>query len=427
MHGPLRRAGGAGPWTAIHARMDEHLSGVGAAPLAVAFSGGGDSAALLLAAEAWAKDRGRALIALTVDHGIQAAGAAWARACADICAQRGITHRILAWTGPKPATGLPAAARAARHRLLAEAARQAGAPVILIGHTADDILEAAAMRAAGSTTPSPRPWAPSPVWPEGRGIFLLRPLIGERRAALRETLTALGETWIDDPANDDPRFARARARAAGPHEIALSDAPEVIDPVFADDGLGGLIADREALRGAPAALILKAAVCAGGGERLPRFERAVRIAAMIAGSEAFTATLAGARLIATATKVHVVREAGEAVRGGLADITLAPGMETVWDGRFAMTATRRLRVGAALGRLGQLPNAQRRALKAWPPSARAAAPVIVFEDGTLTCPILAGMPEVQAYGLAYQRLLAATGSNCDVHRALDMAKSLQAS
>ena len=283
------------------------------------------------------------------------------------------------------------------------------------------------MRAAGSTTPSPHLWSPSPVWPEGRGIFLLRPLLTERRAALRDALAALGETWIDDPANDDPRYARARVRAAGPGEMTRPEPLEAIDPIFADDGLGGLIADREALRAAPAALILKAAVCAGGGERLPRSGRAERIADLISGTRAFTATLAGARLIATATQVHVVREAGEAVRGGLAGITLAPGMETVWDGRFAITATRPLRVGPALGRLGSLPKAQRQALMAWPPSARAAAPVIVFEDGTRTCPILAGMPEVQAYGLAYQRLLAATGSICDEDRALDMAKSLQAS
>src|SRR5205085_8990913 len=73
-----------------------------------------------------------------------------------------------------------------------------------------------AMREAGATMPDPHEWAPSPAWPEGRGVFLLRPLLGVRRAAIREWLEGRGERWIDDPANEDPRFARARARRQAP-------------------------------------------------------------------------------------------------------------------------------------------------------------------------------------------------------------------
>src|SRR6185437_3124426 len=88
-----------------------------------------------------------------------------------------------------------------------------------MGHTADDLLEAAAMRTEGSTVPDPREWALSPAWPEGRGVFVLRPLLETRRAELREWLSVRGETWIDDPANEDARFARSRARSL------LSDHP----------------------------------------------------------------------------------------------------------------------------------------------------------------------------------------------------------
>ena len=46
------------------------------APLAVAFSGGGDSLALLLTARAWGEQCGRPLLALHVDHGLQPQSAA---------------------------------------------------------------------------------------------------------------------------------------------------------------------------------------------------------------------------------------------------------------------------------------------------------------------------------------------------------------
>ncbi|MFO1012819.1 MAG: tRNA lysidine(34) synthetase TilS [Caulobacteraceae bacterium] len=428
MRRALSHTAGQDPWAGAHARMDERLSRTSPAPLAVAFSGGGDSLALLLAAVAWTRRRGRALIALTVDHRLQSQGAAWATACAAICERLGVTHRTLVWTGDKPATGLPAAARTARHRLLADAAREAGAAVVLMGHTADDVFEAAAMRSAGSTTPSPRVWAPSPVWPEGRGIFLLRPLLGERRADLRQALTELGETWIDDPANDDPRYARARARAGEPEEVGADEPSGALDPIFADDGLGGLVADREAVRGAPPRLILKAAVCAGGGARLPSINRAERLADLIYGGGGFASTLAGARMIVTPDRIHLVREPGEARRGGLAELALIPGAELVWDGRFAVIAhVEGLAIGAAQGRISRLSNAERAALKAWPPAARAAAPVVLYPDGKVSCPILAESRSVQAHGLAYQRLLAATGSICDEDGVADVAKTARAS
>ncbi|HAV51500.1 MAG TPA: PP-loop family protein, partial [Brevundimonas sp.] len=53
--------------------------------------------------------------------------------------------------------------------------------------------------------------------------------------------------------------------------------------------------------------------------------------------ENFTAGLAGARLIAEAEGLTLVREAGEYRRRGEPVIDLIPGVEAVWDGRFALT------------------------------------------------------------------------------------------
>jgi tRNA(Ile)-lysidine synthase len=168
---------------------------------------------LRLAAD-WARANGRRLLALTVDHGLTPDSSAWTTFAERAARAAGADWRGLCWTGPRPATGLSAAARSARHRLIADAAREAGARVILLAHTADDIAEGEVMRAGGSTLGLLRDWSPSPVWPEGRGLMLFRPMLGAGRREVRDWLAGQGANWIDDPGNEDPRFARSRARQA---------------------------------------------------------------------------------------------------------------------------------------------------------------------------------------------------------------------
>ena len=327
--------------------LDHRLLSAHTRPVAVALSGGGDSLALLLMADAWAKRAGRNLLVLTVDHRLAPASGGWTAACAATAARLGLAFRALTWEGPKPAAGLPAAARMARHRLLADAAREAGARVILMGHTADDLAEAAHMRETGSTTPSPREWGPSPVWPQGRGLFLLRPLLSVSRGDIRDWLSARGETWIDDPANADLNYARPRARralanapaAAAP---AMDDLPADLARACGADAEGALTLSRAALRDAAFDLSRKfvaiACLCAGGGARPPARARVERLTARLTGNESFVSTLAGARITAGAARVSFAREPGEAARGGLAPLRLAAGETGVWDGRFDVRA-----------------------------------------------------------------------------------------
>ncbi|MBM3565781.1 MAG: tRNA lysidine(34) synthetase TilS, partial [Alphaproteobacteria bacterium] len=80
--------------------------------LAVAVSGGADSMALALLADAWARGKGGRIVALTVDHGLRGGSAAEAVQVAAWLAARGIEHRILPWIGAKPASAIQAKARA---------------------------------------------------------------------------------------------------------------------------------------------------------------------------------------------------------------------------------------------------------------------------------------------------------------------------
>lgn len=384
----------------VQAALDRRLDPVSRAPIAVGFSGGGDSLFLLKTVLDWARTRDRPVLALTVDHQLQPDSTRWTAEAVDKAQALGAQARALAWTGDKPATGIPAAARRARHALLATAAREAGAAVLALGHTASDIAEAAAMRAEGSTVSDPREWAPSPVWPEGREVLLLRPLLSLSRDQIREALTAQGETWLDDPANEDLRYARARARAAGAGEIAEVDTPVRPPPSFSIDLSGSIRLPRDVAASHLAAALL----CAAGTERPPRGERLDRLVQRLRSGETFTATLAGGRVEAGAD-VLVCRDAGETARGGLAPMDLAPRQTGVWDGRWEITAGEApLTVIALKGQASSLPPDQRAALASLAAPARPALPLIL-RHGAAPAPVALDGPDLAAEGGGRARLL----------------------
>ncbi len=425
-------------WLAVaHAALTEHLSADVPSPVCVAFSGGGDSLALLHLAKAWGRSAGRSIVALTVDHSLNAQSADWTAAAAVAAARLGVDWRGLVWSGEKPKRGLPAAARAARHALLAAAARDLGACVILLGHTADDVAESALIRADTPGHGRLRPWAPSPAWPEGRGVFLLRPLLGARRGDLRSWLSAQGLGWLDDPANTDPRFARSRARAdlanseQGVEGRAISDADDSVQRLSGGVEAtwdGRLILSRQALMRAPPnttrRVVSAALVCAGGGARPPRGESLNRLLRAIASGADFASTLAGARLTAVQgdDAIGVGRDVGERARNGLAPIWLAPGQTGVFDGRFEVLAERApVQVMTLAGLIGRLGRADRGRLSAIPAWARGALPIAMEESGVVRLPAPFGDGPAALRCLVRQRFLAACGGFC---REAELATSL---
>jgi len=374
--------------------------------VALALSGGGDSMALLAVAADWAREHGRRLLALTVDHQLNPDSQDWTAFASGAARAAGADWLGLSWEGPKPAAGLPAAARAARHRLIAGAARQAGARVVLFAHTADDVAEGERMRAEGSTLGRLRDWSPSPVWPEGRGLMLLRPMLDVDRAGLRDWLAGRGVGWIDDPANDDPKYARARARASlfplGEMSLgwreALSRRPAAPRASLPPMEQGAL----RLVRDVDCATLAAVLVCAGGGDRPPRGDRLERIQQRLKSGEAFTATLCGARIEAAGDQVLVTREAGEFARRPAPPLPLKAGVEAVWDGRWAITAVQPgWSVAPAAGRMAALSKADRVRLNVLPPGARGGQPVLIRNDAD--APVLAGTG-ISARSLVEERL-----------------------
>ncbi|HEX8662151.1 MAG TPA: ATP-binding protein, partial [Brevundimonas sp.] len=296
---------------------------------------------------------------------------------------------------------LPAAARGARHGLFADAALEAGARVVLFAHTADDIAEGEVMRAEGSTLGRLRDWAPSPAWPEGRGLMLLRPMLDAGRAEVRKWLAGRGAEWIDDPANDDPQYARSRARTsllpmgeggpmgrmrvdrgsgeAAPRQPPLTlsrknDGSAAVRSTPLPQGEGWLVVDRDA----DATTLAAALVCAGGGDRPPRGDRLDGLITRLRLGQSFTATLCGARIEADGDRAALFREPGELTRRPPSPLPLSPGVEAVWDGRWAITTDEPdWSVVRAAGHMAALSDTDRVMLKALPPAARAGQPVLI--------------------------------------------------
>jgi len=305
--------------------------------IGVALSGGGDSTALLHLC----RTAGMRVEAVTVDHRLRTESAAEAAAVGVACAALGIRHEVRVWEHGAVAGNLMDQARRARMRLILDWARSRGIGVVALGHTRDDQAETVLMglaRAAGIAGLS----GMRRVFDEG-GIRVHRPLLDAGREELRDWLRGRGIGWVDDPTNENERFARVKARKAlvalGPLGISaerlaeaagnLARAQEALAVQVAaaaarvEERAGALRFDA-GLWAEPAEVrrqvVVQALLWLSGAEYAPRAAEVERLVAAMAGG--FDATLAGCR----ARRGWLMREpraVGAAVPVG-----------QVWDGRW---------------------------------------------------------------------------------------------
>ena len=178
------------------------LTGGAPGRLGIAVSGGPDSLALLLLANAAFPGR---IAAATVDHKLRAESAAEAAFVGEVCAGLGVPHFVLA-ADQRIARNVQAEARALRYRLLGGWAEAEGVRWLLTAHHSDDQAETLLMRLA-----------------RGAGLgglsavravngAVLRPLLGWRRDELAGIVRAAGLDPVADPSNDDARYDRVRLR-----------------------------------------------------------------------------------------------------------------------------------------------------------------------------------------------------------------------
>lgn len=319
------------------------------APVVLAVSGGPDSTALMHAAAASGRN---GLFVATVDHRLRPESAREAERVGSAASSLGLLHATLVWSGSKPSTGIAAAARAARYRLLADHARSVGAGLVLTGHTRDDQAETVLMRLIAGSGPAGLAGM-APDRELAPGFRLGRPFLALPKADLVAYCDSRGLAYESDPSNLDDRFARARLRRLMPHlaregltadrlcrlaqrsardEAALALAGRAALAAASRPGDGSLILDVATLLDLPEAVLLRVVgealirTGAGGAVRLERLERLVTqdlVPAMRRGA-AIRRTLAGT--LVTVTRQHVVtfgiaparRGATKPIDGGLA-------------------------------------------------------------------------------------------------------------
>ena len=177
--------------------------------IAIAYSAGADSTALLLAAhERWPSR----VSAIHIHHGLQSAADGFEQTARQMCERHGIGWRVSRVdAGHAPGQSPEDAARRARYTALAEAARALQVDAVLLGQHADDQAETVLLALSrGAGLPGLAGMADRF---ERDGVVFGRPLLGMSALSLRDWLLSEKHPFVDDPTNRDPRYTRNRIRA----------------------------------------------------------------------------------------------------------------------------------------------------------------------------------------------------------------------
>jgi tRNA(Ile)-lysidine synthase len=184
--------------------------------IAVAYSGGRDSTALLHVTARQAQALGLRVVALHVHHGLSTQADAWVQHCRRQCELwlgEGLPV-TLQWQrlagAPAPAQSVEAWAREGRYAALAEMARGAGADLLLLAQHRRDQAETLLLQALRGAGVAGLAAMPAQQWRDG--LLWARPWLRQPREAIETYLQDQGLDYIDDDSNGDARYARNRLR-----------------------------------------------------------------------------------------------------------------------------------------------------------------------------------------------------------------------
>lgn len=207
---------------ALHDRalIQRIASAVGALPqrpqaIAVALSGGVDSAMLAVHAAAFARSAHMPLHCLHIHHGLQDSATHWRDHVHDLAHRLGLpchSHRVQVdlWSGK----GMEASAREARYLAFEALAAQAGVQHILLAHHRDDQAETVMLRLLRGSGPTGL--AAMAGVSHRKGLTYLRPWLDVDRAQILKQAVvftdASGWSPVEDPTNHSDDYTRGAVR-----------------------------------------------------------------------------------------------------------------------------------------------------------------------------------------------------------------------
>jgi tRNA(Ile)-lysidine synthase len=188
----------------------------GRSTVAVAFSGGRDSLALLHASVRASAALGLQVVALHVHHGLVPGADRWVQSAQRLCARwRSRSWPVrLRWHvldgAPAPGDSVEAWARRERYKALRRMAAEEGASLVLLAHHRRDQAETVLLQALRGG--GPKGLAAMPRQAVRDGLLWARPWLSQPRTAVDAYIKRYQLRPIEDPSNDDPRWARNRLR-----------------------------------------------------------------------------------------------------------------------------------------------------------------------------------------------------------------------
>lgn len=185
------------------------------APVAVACSGGHDSAVLAVHVAAWAHEHHVACHLFHVHHGLQSPADAWQSHVHELAARLKVScHSQRVVVDASCGQGTESAARNARYQAFASLAAFTGVRHVVMAHHLNDQAETVLLRLLRGAGPTGL--AAMQECTDYGGYKVLRPWLSVTRSQIEQasaSFTAMcGWQAVDDPSNRDPRYTRSAVR-----------------------------------------------------------------------------------------------------------------------------------------------------------------------------------------------------------------------
>ena len=204
----------------MNKKFKDFMAKYEAARLAVGVSGGIDSVCLLH----WLHEIGADVVCLHVNHKLRPEADIETEYVKDVCGQLDIPCHVFTWNGEKPKTGIEAAAREARYKMMTDFCRDHNIKYLLTAHQSDDQIETFLMNLSrGSGL-----YGLSAMLSESvrDGIVILRPMLEISRKEIKKYCDDNNIKYFVDSMNGDEHYTRVKIRK---NRHLLNDKLEISD------------------------------------------------------------------------------------------------------------------------------------------------------------------------------------------------------